>query len=74
MTDGDLLPMGAGPEEVAEQFPDWYLTVQAAKWLGVTPWELMEQPLYWTHWGLAGRSAENRAEKILTDRAKAKRK
>jgi hypothetical protein len=66
--------MGAGPEEVADTFPDWYVTVQAAKWLGVAPWDLMKQPLYWTHWGLAGRSAENKAEKILTERARAKAK
>ena len=58
----------------AETFPEWYLLVQAAKWLGVAPWDLMEKPIWWMHWALAGRVAENKAEKIMTERQTKKSK
>lgn len=67
--------MGATPEEVADnEAPEWYALVQAAKWLGVAPWELLDKPIHWLHWGLAGRKAEAGAERTLNERAKNKAK
>lgn len=65
--------MGEDPDE-QEKLPEWYVVVQAAKWLGVAPWDLLDQPVWWTHWGIAGKVAEARAEKTLTERARAKAK
>jgi hypothetical protein len=33
----------------------------AAKWLGVPPWALLEQPAFWTEWARSAQSAENGA-------------
>jgi hypothetical protein len=41
--------------------PDWYPLVRAAKYFGVAPWVLADQPLYWTEVGLAALEAEGRA-------------
>jgi hypothetical protein len=41
--------------------PEWYPLVRAAKYLGVPPWELARQPLYWTEVALAAMDAERRA-------------
>ena len=68
-----MTPMGEEPG-VADEFPEWYVVVQAAKWLGVKPWDLLEQPVWWLHWGLAGRAAEAKAEKTLNERAAARAK
>lgn len=27
--------------------PDWYPLMRAARYLGVPPWELLDQPLFW---------------------------
>lgn len=44
--------------------PDWYIAIRAARYLGVPPWELIEQPTYWMEWALFAESAENEAEGI----------
>jgi hypothetical protein len=44
--------------------------VKAARYLGVAPWELAEQPLVWTEWALAAEAAEAHVKR---ERAKAKR-
>ena len=49
--------------------PEWYVLLRAAKYLGVAPWELMEQPATWMNLALAAEGAENRAER---DRMKRK--
>ena len=41
--------------------PDWYELLVAAKFLGVPPWELLEQPIYWKRWALEAASAEGGA-------------
>lgn len=43
--------------------PEWYPLVRAAKYLGVPPWELARQPLYWTEVALAAMDGERRARK-----------
>lgn len=42
--------------------PDWYPLIRAARYLGVPPWELADQPTYMMHWALLAESAENQAE------------
>lgn len=37
--------------------------MRAAKYLGVAPWELMEQPFVWEQWARAAENAENEAER-----------
>lgn len=68
MTVGDMTPMGATPDEV-EDYPEWYVVMRAAKWLGVPPWELAEKPVWWMQWAVLAMGAENRAEKTLNERA-----
>jgi hypothetical protein len=38
--------------------PDWYRLLRAAKYLGVPPWELLQQPACWYDWALLAESAE----------------
>lgn len=47
-------------------------TIRAAKYLGVAPWDLAEQPACWQEWGLLFEMAEEQypaiAEKIAEGR------
>lgn len=36
----------------------------AARYLGVPPWELYEQPMCWLHWAVTASSAEAEARKV----------
>ena len=45
--------------------PDWYIHIRAARYLGVAPWELSEQPVFWRAAALAAESAENDAREQL---------
>lgn len=42
--------------------PDWYPVITAARYLGVAPWELVDQPSEWMDWALAAQSAESQAK------------
>lgn len=53
--------------------PDWYQVLRAAKYLGVAPWQLLEQPVIWMDWALAAESAEIDAQNQLMQKAKKKR-
>lgn len=55
-------------EGVAGKVPAWYLLFQAAKYLGVAPWELQEQSIEWYLYALAAISAENEAAEALRRR------
>jgi hypothetical protein len=48
--------------------PDWYALIQAAKYLGVAPWELMDQSIFWTDKALIAMSAEHSAQKQIEER------
>lgn len=39
-----------------------------ARWLGVPPWVLLEQPMGWLAWGQAAMNAENGAEAEIQKR------
>lgn len=41
--------------------PSWYGLLQAAKYLGVAPWDLAQRPVWWTEIALAARGAESYA-------------
>jgi len=49
--------MGACPED--------YNVVKVAQWLGVAPWELMEQSIWWRDRAIMFMNAEAEAQKIL---------
>lgn len=38
--------------------PEWYPLMQAARYLGVPPWDLADQAECWTDWALSARNAE----------------
>ena len=41
--------------------PDWYPLLRAARYLGVAPWDLMQQSSLWTGWALTAERAEAEA-------------
>lgn len=43
--------------------PDWYPLLRAARYLGVAPWDLLEQPAFWLRVALDAEAAENEAER-----------
>jgi hypothetical protein len=47
--------------------PDWYGLVRAARYLGVTPWALLEQPLAWQAWATIAENAELEADKARAE-------
>ncbi len=49
-----------------------YPLIQAAKYLGVPPWELMKQSVYWRIKALTAMKAEYNAQKILENKNKGK--
>ena len=53
--------------------PDWYITVRAAKYLGVAPWELLDRPVIWTSWALEASNAEDSARKQKEQRESRKK-
>lgn len=42
--------------------PDWYLYLQAAKYLEVPAWDLVRQPVIWRNWALAAMRSEEHAK------------
>jgi hypothetical protein len=49
--------------------PDWYAVVQAAKYLQVAPWQLIEQSVWWQDKALIAMTAEHQAEELKMKRA-----
>ncbi len=45
--------------------PDWYLVIQAAKYLGVAPWEMLEQSVWWRDRAFIAMTAEIQAKQIV---------
>lgn len=56
------------------EIPTWYFVLRAAKYLGVAPWELADQPIFWMRVALATESAELEAEKAREHRQASKKK
>jgi len=54
-----------GEETETARCPDWYAVIQAAKYLGVAPWEMLEQSVFWFDKAIIAISAENQAQEIL---------
>lgn len=42
----------------------WFRVVKAAKYLGVSPWELVDQPVYWLNAAEDAQDIEAHADKI----------
>lgn len=49
--------------------PDWYPVVRAARYLGVAPWILAEQPIGWQRVALIAEAAELEAQDALQKQA-----
>jgi len=45
--------------------PDWYACIQQAKYLGVKPWELLEQSEIWQRWASDAMTVEGQVRKAL---------
>lgn len=45
------------------EVPDWYLLLQAARYLRVPPWDLAAKPMWWIQIALAAQGAESAASK-----------
>jgi hypothetical protein len=41
--------------------PDWYALLRAARYLGVAPWDLLEQSSLWLGWALTAERTEGEA-------------
>lgn len=54
--------------------PDWYGLIQAAKYLGVPPWELMEKSVWWKDRAMIAMTAEHNAKKIIEQNQEMKNK
>lgn len=54
------------------EVPDWYRTIRAAKYLGVAPWELMDQPVVWESWARVSENAEAEANRQRQEAQKRK--
>jgi hypothetical protein len=44
--------------------PDWYGVITAARYLGVPPWELIEQSIYWQDRAFVAMTAEKQAQEV----------
>lgn len=49
--------------------PDWYPLLRAAKYLGVAPWDLANQPILWQQVALVAEAAEAEAKQALEEQA-----
>jgi hypothetical protein len=52
---------------------DWYPVLRAAKYLGVAPWDLLEQNPLWVQWALDAETAENKTQENQRIRVKGRR-
>lgn len=50
------------------ELPDWYPLIRAARYLGVPPWDLLDQPLLWQHWALMAEMTEGEVQDELAKR------
>jgi len=48
--------------------PDWYPLLQAARYLRVAPWDLIDQNIFWRRIALDAQAAEAHARKQLENR------
>lgn len=44
--------------------PSWYRLLDAARYLGVAPWDLASQPIAWVHMAESAQDAEAHARAI----------
>lgn len=56
-----------------ERAPAWYHLIQAAKYLGVAPWDLLERPQAWQGLAVSAMKSEAYAEKQKEEQEKKKR-
>lgn len=54
--------------------PDWYMFLRAARYLGVAPWELLQQEKAWLYLAIESEGAENHAENKRAEKRQRKAK
>ncbi len=47
--------------------PEYYGLIRAARYLGVPPWELAEQPIFWQDAALLVEGAELEAQEVINN-------
>lgn len=45
--------------------PDWYPLIRAARYLGVPPWTLLDQPALWRDYALISEAVEAEVQDLL---------
>ena len=50
---------------------DWYVLIRAARYLGVAPWDLMEQSIFWYHKALESEGIDAEVEQARAEQARA---
>jgi len=50
---------------------DWYVLIRAARYLGVAPWDLMEQSIFWYHKALESENIDAEVAEARADQARA---
>ena len=50
---------------------DWYVLMRAARYLGVAPWELLDQPVYWQHKAIESERIDAEVEEARAEQARA---
>jgi len=63
-----------GEETETAYCPDWYPIIQAAKYLNVSPWELLDRSVWWRDKALIAMAAESQAQEIRDKQATQQRK
>lgn len=53
---------------------EWYALIREAKYLGVAPWDLLEQPMVWREWVAEAMTAEAAAERAAQRRSEKRRR
>lgn len=48
------------------EMPWWYPLIVAARYLGVAPWELERQPIFWKRIALQAQRSENKAHEQIS--------
>ena len=50
---------------------DWYVIIRAARYLGVAPWDLLNQPIYWQQKALEAERIDAEVQEAQAQQQKA---
>ena len=52
------------------EVPVAYRLIRAARWLGVAPWDLARQPIWWREWAFTAMEAEGVIAEAVAEKAR----